>query len=418
MNVLTVTRPVLRQVLREQRRRRGPILCPVGMSSREGRRELFLRPPGMASAPSLLLTVSDGLSPAISLPQGCLGLLVLGRDRRRGQGQGFVLLPSGTEPLQCLKIVGPGMQVLDLETQDGPASLPATIPQAVSDRWSRTIAALGVTAWQRLTRLSYAIAGVGRTGSVMAQALAAGWGVERLTLIDPDTLEAHNLGEMTGVRESDLGCHKATALAGRLQSAELARPIVTAVTASITHLQALRAVQACDVLIGCLDHDGARWAANTLAALYCKPYLDVATGIHGEGGRRRLGADVRLVLPGGRCLLCLGGLADPAGAREVLTSADAEQAAYAARDWRRERAGSLRSLNHLAAALAQRLWEDFVIGRVTDSTWIHLAFDERGRMEVGYPSIGRTPACRLCALQGLGYEGLSLVSASFRGGLP
>jgi hypothetical protein len=99
-----------------------------------------------------------------------------------------------------------------------------------------------------------------------------------------------------------------------------------------------------------------------------------------------MGADVRLVLPGERCLLCLGGLADLEGARRVLASADAEQAFHAGRDWRRERAGSLRSLNHLAASVALRLWEDLVAGLVRASTWTHIEFDPSGRLTVSHPS--------------------------------
>jgi hypothetical protein len=180
---------------------------------------------------------------------------------------------------------------------------------------------------------------------------------------------------------------------------------ITAVVGSVTHLPALRALQACDVLFGCLDHDSGRLALAVLAVLFCKPYLDVATGIYGPVTRRRMGADVRLLVPGERCLLCLGGLADHAGARRVLTSADAEQAFYAHRDWRQERNGSLRSLNHLATALALRLWEDFVAQRLPGSTWLHAEFDSAGQLALTYPPSAVSP-CQLCSLLGRGEEGL------------
>jgi hypothetical protein len=127
-----------------------------------------------------------------------------------------------------------------------------------------------------------------------------------------------------------------------------------------------------------------------------------------------MGADVRLVLPGERCLLCLGGLADPDGARRVLASADAEQAFHAGRDWRRERTGSLRSLNHLAASVALRLWEDFVAGRVRASTWTHIEFDPSGRLTVSHPATTPTTPCRLCGLVGWGEEGIGQTAELFR----
>jgi molybdopterin/thiamine biosynthesis adenylyltransferase len=43
-------------------------------------------------------------------------------------------------------------------------------------------------------------------------------GVRSLTLIDPDAIEAHNLGEMDTVTEEDLGAFKVEALAKRLRS--------------------------------------------------------------------------------------------------------------------------------------------------------------------------------------------------------
>src|SRR5439155_24429327 len=131
------------------------------------------------------------------------------------------------------------------------------------------------------------------------------------------------------VSGADVGRSKAAALAARLRGAGGGRPEVAAVDASITDRRALEAVQACDVLLGCLDPEAGRWATAALAALFCKPYVDVATGVHGAGDGRRMGADVRLTLPGERCLECLGGLADPDGARRALASAEAERAARA-----------------------------------------------------------------------------------------
>jgi hypothetical protein len=130
-----------------------------------------------------------------------------------------------------------------------------------------------------------------------------------------------------------------------------------------------------------------------------------------------MGADVRLVLPAETCLLCCGGLRDEAGARQALASADAERAVYSSRDWRRERAGSLYSLNHLAVSLALRLWEDFLSERVQTSTWIHVEFDDAGRLTVTYPTNSPTHQstnCRLCALTGWGEAGLRRVAEIFR----
>jgi molybdopterin/thiamine biosynthesis adenylyltransferase len=350
-------------------------------------------------------------------------LLTIGREWRRGQAFGLVALASGIQPIDRVKLVGPGMHMFPLRMMEpsrpaGPETTRNGSPE-LTERWSRTIGALGAETWQRLAGLTYGIVGVGRTGSVLAQSMAAGWGAEHLVLIDPDRVEVHNLGEMAGFAEQDIGRWKAEAVAARLRPPSHDRPEVTALTESITHVRSLRAIQACDVVFGGVDHDGARLAAAVLATLFCKPYVDVATGIHGAGDRRQMGADIRLTVPGnGRCLLCLGGLADPAGARQTLASAEWEQAFRLTRDWQQERQGSLRSLNQVAASIALRLWEEFMAERLRESTWVHLEFNPAGRLEVSYPPAQALAPCRLCRLMGLGEEGLPRIPEIIQGEIP
>jgi hypothetical protein len=275
----------------------------------------------------------------------------------------------------------------------------------------RTSAALGEEVWRRLTGLHYGIVGVGRSGSLLAEALVLGWGIRRLSLIDPDRLEPHNLGEMVGVREGDLGRYKADVLAEHCRAQGPAGLVVGTACGSITHLHALRMAQGCDVLFGCTDHDSARLALAVVAVLFCKPYLDVASDIHGTGAGRRMGVDVRLALPGERCLLCLGGLADPSAARRALTTADAERSLRAEREGRTERSGSLRSLTQFGVALALRLWEDFMAEHIQTSTWAHAEFDRAGRLQVEYsfPRVGEE--CRVCPLLSLGEQGLAAAAS-------
>jgi len=320
------------------------------------------------------------------------------------------------EPVELLKLIGPGMHQLRLgdEQLDDPASH-GSDSSRVRERYSRTIGALGEVVWTRLVGLRYGIIGTGRTGSLVARSLLL-LGACHLTLIDPDVLESHNLGEMAGVGEADVGHSKAEALGRSLTTEAIAPVDILPVGVSITHLRALHAAMACDVLFGCADHDGARLATATIASLFLKPLIDIGAGIHGRGNGRVMGADVRLVFPG-RCLLCLGGFRDEAGARSVLTSAEAERTFYAGRNWRAERAGSLHSLNQLAASVAVRLLEDTVGERVGGSTWAHMEFDDRGRLSVTYPLPGTATGepCPLCALSGRGEDGLAMVSGIVSG---
>jgi hypothetical protein len=416
-NVVTLPRPLLEQALRQPGR---PIVCPAGWSHWDRHDELLVRPPGPIEGDYFRLGADDDFAPPTTWHDACAGMLTIGRQWRRGQASGMLALARGIESIERVKLVGSGMHVFSLGAANPvPQVTPATSderPGGPTERWSRTIGALGAETWQRLRRLRYALVGAGRTGSLLAQSIASGWGVERMLLIEPDRLEVHNLGEMTGLAEPDVGRFKAEVVAELIRSSGIHRPEVTVVGESITHVRSLRAIQPCDVVFGAVDHDSARLATAVLATLFCKPYVDAATGIHRTGDRRQMGADIRLTIPGsGRCLLCLGGLADQAGARRVLASAELEEAFRLTRDWRQERQGSLRSLNQFVASIALRLWEDFVDERVRDSTWVHLEFNPAGRIEVSQPAATPARNCPLCRLTGLGEEGMDRISEVFRG---
>jgi molybdopterin/thiamine biosynthesis adenylyltransferase len=78
----------------------------------------------------------------------------------------------------------------------------------------------------RLRSLRLAVVGCGRFGSLVVDHIAA-YGVARLTLIDPNVMERHNLGEMVGELDATLQPPKAAALVVRV----LRRRLGTDVTA-------------------------------------------------------------------------------------------------------------------------------------------------------------------------------------------
>ena len=407
-----VFREVLRRITRE---RAHGLDWPVGRSQWGDSLELILAPASSGVERTLRVVLTDDFDPPRWLPPPCAGVLLVGRERRRGRAVGFLARsPVDLEPLDCVQLIGPGMHRIPLA---GSRSLP-DLQQDSGDgsplrRWSRTIGALG-PAWRRLVRLRFGLVGAGRTGSVFARLLLR-IGVRHLTLIDPDVMERFNLGESDDcLVESDAGRPKVDALADALR-ALYPRADIRCVHESISHVCSFDAARACDMLVCSADHDSARLATACVALLFCRPLLDVATGIHREAPNR-MGASVRLVLPG-RCLLCTGGLR-VVDAGRALRSAEAERAFHAGRDWRTERAGSLASLNHLAAALGLRMIEDLLLERIRDTTWLQLEYDSSGRVATAYPplpEIHDTAPCRLCAtLAGMGDDGLALVPGLIR----
>jgi hypothetical protein len=404
MNRITISRHLLLQCLQRLRRHGAVVRFGVSLNRTDADQELLVQ---SGTGPRhLLVGAEDDFWPPPVAPPDCDATFAIRHYERRGLAQGLLRQAAHWQPLDRLTVVGPGMHVVYL------TSAPPPVP--VPERWSRTAGALGADVWRRITQFKYGIVGAGRTGSHVADLLAS-FGVGRLVIVDRDAaLEESNLGEMAAVGRDDLGSPKSDALANGLRRGYPDSLRVDSVPRSVTHVRGLHAARCCDVLIGCVDHDAARLATSAVATLFLKPYLDIGLGIHGRGPPRQMGIDVRLTVPGERCLLCQGGLADVAAARAVLQSADAEEAAYATRHWQDERAGSLRSLNQTAAGLAMRLWEDFVAERVSGSTWLHIEFDPTGRLQVTYPVAPANPTCRLCRLAGQGEDGLAATRELFR----
>jgi hypothetical protein len=409
INQLTLSEPALRQVLGRLALPGAEAVCPAGVSRLPDRLELLVHhvpAPSTAAATGGDRVAIVGSEYAHRIP-GMLreagrrwseapgtAVLALGLGRAAGRAGGMYLAPAGAQPLHRLAVAGSPLVLTRLTGEaDG------ALPDRGAEVWSRTRGALGEATFRRLCGLHVAVVGCGRSGSLAAVALHR-LGVGRLTLIDPDVIEPHNLGEMDVVGRGHLGRPKPDALADALGALGLGG-VVRPVGRSVLSLTGLAEARAADVLVCCADRPPARLAVGGLAVLYLKPVLDVGAGIFTEAGGRRMGADVRLVLPGG-CLLCQGGIAGLDNARRGLLLGPEAPAG----DWRAERAGSLRSLNGVAVHLGVRLLEDLAAGRLRHGGWLHLEFSGAGLPVLESREPAAAPACRLCGLTGRGDAGL------------
>jgi len=340
-------------------------------------------------------------------PKGLAGFLALARQPQQASLTGCLLSKSGIAvPLHSFKIVGPGMHRIWTPEGRTVCPEPPLTPEEL-ERWSRSMGALGQATWYRLRCLRYVLIGVGRTGSLVGTSLAR-LGAAQVTLIDPDHIERHNLDAMEGVSEDDIGQKKVLVLGAALTAVTGIPPSASPLADSVTTLRALAAVKEADMVISCVDHDGARLASNALASLYAKPLLDIGTGIFGSQQGRQMGADVRLLLPGDRCLLCLGGIANREEAKSFLQSPK-DSSRRLQRPWYEERSGSLRSLNQIAAHLGMRLLEDLIGDRIDRSLWLRLEFDSQGIPSLRTLTPSPDPSCLLCGHMGAGDDGLDVV---------
>lgn len=158
-------------------------------------------------------------------------------------------------------------------------------------------------ALRALAHTRIALIGCGGLGSIIAEGLVR-LGARRLLLVDEDRVEMTNLNRWQGGRPQDVGHSKAQLLAERLASFVGGGAQIEVVATSLHSEQAHHALKHCDLLVGGLDNDVARFTLNRFAAQYLVPYFDA-------GVRVQAGPDVDFqsryfsVLPGTTgCLEC------------------------------------------------------------------------------------------------------------------
>ncbi len=176
----------------------------------------------------------------------------------------------------------------------------------VQPRDTRQAAALGGCGIAALRMASVGIVGLGGAGSQVAEMLAHA-GVGRLVMADGDRLEDVNLSRTHGSSPRLLGLHKVASMR-RLVRRVSPETKVTVIAEHFPTVATIRHLRDVDVLVVCVDNPYARDEANRFALRYAIPLLDVGTTIT----EKPLAIDghLSLVLPGSRCLRCLGHVSD------------------------------------------------------------------------------------------------------------
>lgn len=342
-------------------------------------------------------------------------VVTLGAERAAGMVAATAFHFGEPLPLDAVTIVGPGYPRLELTRE---TTMPNTLAAGdhADEIWSRTRGATGDLALRRLQSLRVAVIGCGRSGQLVAQSL------HRLgastVLVDDDQVEWHTLGESPLLAPADVGHHKVEAVANRLRSNSMTSYAeIETFPYSIIDRRVAMSLRDADLIVTAVDNAAARLLANLLATLYLTPLLDIGTGVFGatmrdSSGRppaRRMGADVRLVMPG-RCLLCTGGITDaPAARNALLSGCDTRRLAT---DFRGERSGSLASLNGIAVNFGVQMLLDWLGGRILDDArWLHLRFDPHGQPTLESVAPPSPQRCRLCRHLGRGDQGLTELRA-------
>lgn len=267
------------------------------------------------------------------------GALVLGQAGYAG----LAITDRGEEPL-ILRIAG--------ERSAQSSWLPELSSTAYPARYDRQVRALGPEGQLRIAGLRVGIVGLGGTGSQVGQQLAH-LGCAEVLLADHDRVESTNLPRLAGAAWWDVPLRRRkTAIARRLFHRVSPHTKVQLLD-SLRSAGTLEALQTVDIIIGCVDNDGARLILSELAAAHLVPYLDIGVGIEPTAdGANAIGGRIAFYLPGGPCLACADEL-DFAEAAEDLEG-DALKRVRTDRGYSRDRRveAALMPLNTVLAGLA------------------------------------------------------------------
>src|SRR5258708_15939338 len=196
----------------------------------------------------------------------------------------------------------------------------SSLQSTAVSRYDRQIRALGRAGQARLSAMRVGIVGLGGTGSQVAQQLAH-LGVEDLILVDDDRVESSNLPRLAGAAWWNAPLRsKKTAVAARAIRRFTRRTRIRRL-GSLRSTKSLNQLQGVDMLVGCVDNDGARLIMTELAAANLTPYLDIGVSVEVSQDGLAIGGGVGFYLPGGPCLACMDELDFSAGAPDLEAEA-------------------------------------------------------------------------------------------------
>ena len=175
------------------------------------------------------------------------------------------------------------------------------------DRFDRQRKIFGDVGQERLAGATVGVVGAGGLGSFMALELAY-LGVGKILIVDDDRLddEHSNRNRLVGAWESHapgvLKVHILRDLALMIDSGIN----VEVVEVPLESAEAKVALAGVDVVVGCVDHDGPRFALNKFCCQHGLPLIDSASDTIPEVGEVVFGGRVCVATAETGCLMCLG----------------------------------------------------------------------------------------------------------------
>jgi molybdopterin/thiamine biosynthesis adenylyltransferase len=183
----------------------------------------------------------------------------------------------------------------------------------------RQVLLFGDRGQDKLFDTKVAIVGVGGIGSLVCEMICR-LGVGRVILVDPDVVETSNLSRLVGATHNDVGVPKVEVQKERV--GKFSKTRMEAVNESVLDPSVLERLKVAEFIFNCSDTKAGRLILNEMAVKYSIPLIDLATGVVTEKGFIEAGGQVRVVVPDGFCLNCIGGIDSDEVVKEILNEDD------------------------------------------------------------------------------------------------
>lgn len=242
---------------------------------------------------------------AILLPTGATGLplvgLTIGKD---GYWSARFWHKGQSEPAWCekVRIIGPKTYGLQFNDHIRKPILRREILKRTYDTW-------GAETQNNIARMHIGIVGLGSVGCIIAEAIAR-IGVERLTLIDHDRVELHNLDRLLYGTEREIGNFKAEVAKARVTDhATASQPRIEALPISLKSSNAYSKALDCDLIFSSVDRPVARDILNHIANGHMIPVIDCGIAANPLNRHNRFDNAhwrAHIISPYHQCMRCNG----------------------------------------------------------------------------------------------------------------